>query len=167
MPLGTDVRAQENSNATLEKMLSVMRDERKSISEIKNLTSAELGLLEHLADSSRRTSTQAAFTALSVFFLGIALVLFGLRLTTRAAKAVGRYFNLMMWALTLPVVIMVAVYQIGVVTGIPIAIYKQDEPYFFISALLFVPIAIVLFLLAAQRRIMAHLEKGTAGIGKS
>ena len=86
MPLGTDVRAQENSNATLEKMLSVMRDERKSISEIKNLTSAELGLLEHLAVSSGRTSTQAAFTALSVFFLGIALVLFGLRLTTRGSK---------------------------------------------------------------------------------
>jgi len=166
IPLGTDVRAQENSNATLEKMLSVMRDERKSISEIKNLTSAELGLLEHLAVSSGRTSTQAAFTALSVFFLGIALVLFGLRLTTRAAKAVGRYFNLMMWALTLPVVIMVAVYQIGVVTGIPIAIYSQDEPYLFISALLLVPIAIVLFLLAAQRRIIAHLEKGTDGIGK-
>ena len=93
---------------------------------------------------------RAAFTALSVFFLGIALVLFGLRLTTRGAKAVGRYFNLMMWALTLPVVIMVAVYQIGVVTGIPIAIYSQDEPYFFISALLLVPIAIVLFLLAVK-----------------
>jgi energy-converting hydrogenase Eha subunit C len=88
-------------------------------------------------------------------------------LTTRAAKAVGRYFNLMMWALPLPVVIMVAVYQIGVVTGIPIAIYRQDEPYFFISALLLVPIAIVLFLLAAQRRIIAHLEKGPEGIGKS
>jgi hypothetical protein len=52
MPLGTEVRAQENSNATLEKMLSVIRDERKSISEIKNLTFAELGLLEHLAVSS-------------------------------------------------------------------------------------------------------------------
>ena len=58
------------------------------------------------------------------------------------------------------------VYGCELLLRIPIAIYRQDEPYFFISTLLLVPIAIVLFLLAAQRRIIAHLEKGTDGIGK-
>ncbi|MFL6344052.1 MAG: hypothetical protein ACJ71A_01225, partial [Nitrososphaeraceae archaeon] len=76
-----------------------MREQGQSISEIKNL---QMKMLNQFATSANRASTQGAFVALSVFFLGIALVLFGLRLTTRAAKLVGNYFNLMMWALTLP-----------------------------------------------------------------
>ena len=135
-----------------------LHEQEKSISEIKNLTSLQVKMLNHFATSASRTSTQAAFVALFVFFLGIALVLFGLRLTTRAAKSVGRYFNLMMWALTLPVLALVGIYQIGIVTGNPLTIYNEDEPFFFISLLLLIPIGIVLFLLVFQKRIIAHLN---------
>jgi hypothetical protein len=116
-------------------MSIVLCEQGQSISEIKNLTSLQMKMRNQFATSASRASTQGAFVALSVFFLGIALVLVGLMLTTRAAKLVGNYFNLM-WALTLPVLALVAVYQVGILTGNPIAIYKQDEPFFFISLLL-------------------------------
>jgi hypothetical protein len=157
-----NVNAQSNATLTSDKMSSVLREQGQSISELKNATSIQMKMLSQFAISASRASTQAAFVALSVFFLGIALVLFGLRLTTRAAKPVGKYFNLMMWALTLPVLALVVVYQVGIVTGNPIAIYKQDEPFFFISLLLLVPIGIVLFLLVFQKRIIAHLNVSTS-----
>ena len=157
-----DVNAQSNTTLTSDKMAIILREQGQSISEIKNMTSLEMKILNQFATSASRTATQAAFVALSVFFLGIALVLFGLRLTTRAAKLVGSYFNLMMWALTLPVLALVAVYQVGFLTGNPIAIYKQDEPFFFISLLLLIPIGIVLFLLVFQKRIIAHLNASTS-----
>jgi hypothetical protein len=157
-----DVNAQSNATLTSDKMSIVLREQGQSISEIKNLTSIQMKMLSQFATSASRSSTQAAFVALSVFFLGIVLVLFGLRLTTRAAKLVGNYFNLMMWALTLPVLALVAVYQVGILTGNPIAIYKQDEPFFFISLLLLIPIGIVLFLLIFQKRIIAHLSASTS-----
>ncbi|MFL6455890.1 MAG: hypothetical protein ACJ71G_02845 [Nitrososphaeraceae archaeon] len=143
-------------------MSIVLREQGQSISEIKNLTSLQMKMLNQFATSANRASTQGAFVALSVFFLGIALVLFGLRLTARAAKSIGNYFNLMMWALTLPVLSLVAVYQVGILTGNPIAIYKQDEPFFFISLLLLIPIGIVLFLLVFQKKIIAHLNTSTS-----
>lgn len=154
-----DVNAQSNASLTSDKVSIVLREQGQNISEIKNL---QMKMLNQFATSASRASTQGAFVALSVFFLGIALVLFGLRLTTRAAKLVGNYFNLMMWALTLPVLALVAVYQVGILTGNPIAIYKQDEPFFFISLLLLIPIGIVLFLLVFQKRIIAHLNASTS-----
>ena len=113
-------------------MLIVLREQGQSISEIKNLTSLQMKMLNQFATSGR------------------------------AAKLLGNYFNLMMWALTLPVLALVAVYQVGILTGNPIAIYKQDEPFFFISFLLLIPIGIVLFLLVFQKRIIAHLNASTS-----
>lgn len=157
-----EIYAQENSTAILEEIRTLMRDEIRDISTIKNLTSAEVELLQNIAIATSRTPTEAEYTALSVFFLGIALLIFGLRLTmpTKAAHHISRYFNLMMWALTLPVLVLVAAYQIGIATGNPIELYTYDEPYLYISFLMWIPIGMVQFLLFAQRKITEQeLEK--------
>jgi hypothetical protein len=102
-----------------------------------------------------KLTTQGAYTALSVFFLGIGLVVFGLRLTTRTSPQIGRYFTIMIWALTIPVMILIGLFQYGLITGnSPLAYLKIEEPYSLLSFLMYVPIGIVVFMLLAQRKIM-------------
>jgi len=108
-------------------------------------------MFDKMATSLSKSSTQGAYTALSVFFLGISLVVFGLRMTMKGVQNFGRYFNLMILALTIPVLVLVAIYQIGIATDIRIMFYASDEPYLVISFLLYIPIGIVLFLLVSQR----------------
>ena len=109
-------------------MRTIMRDQQRDIASINNMTSAEVELtknveslqLEELKDIntvSTKLATQGAYTALSVFFLGIGLVVFGLRLTSKVAPRIGRSMTIMVWALTIPVIILIGLFQYGEITG--------------------------------------------------
>jgi hypothetical protein len=166
--IAAKVYAQEisnNNNNTLifEDMRAIMRDQQRGIASINNMTSAQVELiknmeslqLEELKDIntvSTKLATQGAYTALSVFFLGIGLVVFGLRLTSKVAPRIGRSMTIMVWALTIPVIILIGLFQYGVLTGTSI-ISTSEEPYSLLSFLLYIPIAIVIFLLVEQKGI--------------
>jgi hypothetical protein len=155
---GAKAYAQEiNNNNTLilEDMRALMRDQQRDISSINNTSSAEVETLTNMGTTLAKLTTQGAYTALSVFFLGISLVVFGLRLTTRTSPQIGRYFTIMVWALTIPVCILVGLFQYGLITGnSPFALFRSEEPYALLSFLMYVPIAIVVFMLLAQHKIM-------------
>jgi hypothetical protein len=155
---GTKAYAQENNNNTLilEDMRAIMRDQQQDISSIRNTSSADVEALTNMGTNLAKLTTQGAYTALSVFFLGIGLVVFGLRLTTRTSPQIGRYFSIMVWALTLPVCVLIGLFQYGEITGNnPLAsIGGSEEPYFLLSFLLYIPIGIVVFLLVEQKGIV-------------
>jgi Short C-terminal domain len=163
-----------NNSSTLifEDMRAIMRDQQRDIASINNMTSAQVELiknmeslqLEELKDIntvSTKLATQGAYTALSVFFLGIGLVVFGLRLTTKVAPRIGRSMTIMVWALTIPVIILIGLFQYGVLAGTSI-ISMSVEPFFLLSFLLYIPVAIVIFLLVQQKGIVedqsAHIS---------
>jgi hypothetical protein len=156
--IGAKAYAQENNtNNTLilEDMRTIMRDQQRDISSIRNTSSAEVEALSSVGPTFNKLSTQGAYTALSVFFLGIGLVVFGLRLTTRTSPQIGRYFSIMVWALTIPVIILIGLFQYGLVTGTsPFAFLRAEDPYSLLSFLLYIPIGIVVFMLLAQHKIM-------------
>jgi hypothetical protein len=82
-------------------------------------------------------------------------VIFGLRLTSRTSPQIGRYFTIMVWALTLPVCVLIGLFQYGLITGnSPFAFLRIEEPYFLLSFLLYIPIGIVVFLLVEQKGIV-------------
>jgi hypothetical protein len=158
-----DNNSNNNSTLILEDMRTIMRDQQRDIASINNMTSAQVELiktmeslsLEELKDIntvSTKLATQGAYTALSVFFLGIGLVVFGLRLTSKVAPRIGRSMTIMVWALTIPVIILIGLFQYGVLTGTSI-ISTSEEPYSLLSFLLYIPIAIVIFLLVEQKGI--------------
>jgi hypothetical protein len=155
---GAKAYAQEiNNNNTLilEDMRALMRDQQRDISSINNTSSAEVETLTNMGTTLAKLTTQGAYTALSVFFLGISLVVFGLRLTTRTSPQIGRYFTIMVWALTVPVIILVGLFQYGLITGnSPLVFLRIEEPYSLLSFLMYVPIGIVVFMLLAQHKIM-------------
>jgi hypothetical protein len=125
------------------------------IKDIKKLTSEEVELLKSLGQGFSKTSTQSQFAVLGIFLLGISLLLYGLRLTLKATdRQTSRYFKAMIWALITPVIALIAIYQIGILLGAPILIYKVDEPFFLISLLLLMPAAIIILLLIAERRLI-------------
>jgi hypothetical protein len=154
--IGAKAYAQEinNNNSTLilEDMRTIMRDQQRDIASIRNTSSADVEALTNMGTNLAKLTTQGAYTALSVFFLGIGLVVFGLRLTTRTSPQIGRYFTIMVWALTIPVIILVGLFQYGVLTGTSI-ISTSEEPFSLLSFLLYIPIAIVIFLLVEQKGI--------------
>ena len=151
LKLGADAYGQENSTAIPRETQSMPSNQTSEIWLIKNITSTQNKVFEKMAASLTKSSTQGAITAMSVFFLGIALVVLGLRMTTRAQNF-GKYFNLMVWALTIPVLVIIVVYQIGIVTNNPIMFYASGEPYILISSLMYIPLGIVLFLLISHSR---------------
>ncbi len=156
---GAKAYAQEinNNNNTLilEDMRTIMRDQQRDISSIRNTSSADVEALTNMGTNLAKLTTQGAYTALSVFFLGIGLVVFGLRLTTRTSPQIGRYFSIMVWALTIPVIILVGLFQYGLITGnSPLTFLRVEEPYSLLSFLMYVPIGIVVFMLLAQHKIM-------------
>ena len=155
---GAKAHAQENNNNNtliLEDMRALMRDQQRDISSIRNTSSAQVETFTNMGTTLATLTTQGAYTALSVFFLGIGLVVFGLRLTTRTSPQVGRYFTIMVWALTIPVCILVGLFQYGLITGYsPLAFLRVEQPYSLLSFLMYIPIAIVIFVLLAQHRIM-------------
>jgi hypothetical protein len=134
----TDAHGQENSTAVLK--------------DIQTLLSKQTSSQQKIATSPNKMATQGAYITLSVFFLGISLVLFGLRMTMKAGQEFGKYFDLMILALTVPVLVLVALYQIGITTHYRIILYATDEPYLVISFLLYIPIGIILFLLVSHKR---------------
>jgi amino acid transporter len=157
--IGAKAYAQEiNNNSTLifEDMRAIMRDQQRDIASIRNTSSANVEALTNMGANLAKLTTQGAYTALSVFFLGIGLVVFGLRLTTRTSPQIGRYFTIMVWALTIPVMILIGLFQYGLITGnSPLASLRiEAEPYSLLSFLMYVPIGIVVFMLLAQHKIM-------------
>jgi hypothetical protein len=134
----TDAHGQENSTAILK--------------DIQTMLSKQTSSQQKIAASPSKSATQGAYITLSVFFLGISLVVFGLRMTMKGAQNFGKYFNLMILALTVPVLVLVAIYQIGIATHNRIMFYATDEPYLVISFLLYIPIGIILFLLVSHKR---------------
>ena len=155
---GAKTYAQENNNTNtliLEDLRAIMHDQQGDISSIRNMTSEEVEALTRMSTSLGKFTAQGAYTALSVFFLGIGLVVFGLRLTTRTSPQIGRYFTIMVWALTVPVIILVILFQYGLITGNSLFVsLRIEEPYSLLSFLMYVPIGIVVFMLLAQHKIM-------------
>ena len=150
-----DNNSNDSSTLIFEDMRAIMRDQQRDIASIRNTSSANVEALTNMGTNLAKLTTQGAYTALSVFFLGIGLVVFGLRLTTRTSPQIGRYFTIMVWALTVPVIILVGLFQYGLITGnSPLAFLRIEEPYSLLSFLMYVPIGIVVFMLLAQRKIM-------------
>ena len=170
-----EINNNNNNNSTLilEDMRTIMRDQQRDITSIKNTSSAEVELiknmeslqLEELKDIntvSTKLATQGAYTALSVFFLGIGLVVFGLRLTSKVAPRIGRSMTIMVWALTVPVIILIGLFQYGVLTGTSL-ISVGEEPFSLLSFLLYIPIAIVIFLLLEEKGIVQEQSAHISG----
>lgn len=119
--------------------------------DIKKLNSEEVQLLKSMIDAFSKTTTQSTFGALGIFFLGITLVIYGLKLTLKVAdRRTSRYFKAMMWALITPAIALIAAYQIG----LPLhwTLYKSEDSFFLVSVLLMIPAGIVIFLLTAEGR---------------
>jgi hypothetical protein len=66
----------------------------------------------------------------------------------------GKYFTLMVWALTIPVIILVTVFQVGMLTNSIVRLAETEEPFFLLSFLMYIPIGIILFLLLQQKKII-------------
>jgi hypothetical protein len=128
--------------------------EEKKASAQENSTAREIEILNEINLTSTKLATQGAYTALSVFFLGVALVIFGLRLTTKGIAHLGKYFTLMVWALTIPVMILISVFQVGIVTNSAVKFHETEEPFFILSFLMYIPMGIILFLLIEQKKII-------------
>jgi uncharacterized membrane protein len=144
--------AQEDNNTRiLDDMRTLMRDEFRDTSSIKNSSAAQVDALGRMGIAFGKQATQATYTALGVFFLGLALVIYGLRMTIKAPPKIAKLFTIMVWALTIPVVVLVGLYQFGVISGNPVTVYKTDEPFFLLSFLMYIPIGIVLFMLIGHR----------------
>jgi len=111
-----------------------------------------------MAEGFVQQSAQVMFTTLSVFLLGVTLIIYGLRLTLRAPKKTSIYFKAMMCALISPVIILVLIYQLGIALGAPLQIYKVAKPLLLVSLLLWIPTGIIIFLLIADNKLMRHLE---------
>jgi hypothetical protein len=130
------------------------------ITAIKNSISEEVQLLRNMTQGFERSSTQSSFAALGVFLLGLTLLLYGLKLTMKAtSKVTSMYFKAMMLALLTPVIIIIVIYQLGIVAGITFEFTKATEPFFFISLVLWIPIGIVIFLLVVEKRLLSEYPK--------
>src|SRR5215204_2391946 len=168
--IGAKAYAQEinndNSTLLLEDMRSIMRDQQRDITSIRNTSSVEAGALTQMAASSSRLAIQATYTALCVFFLGIGLVVFGLSLTTRSSPQIGKYFTITVWALTAPVIMLIGLFQYGAITGNNLLGVFRSDPFLLLSFLMYIPIAIVVFLLLAQKKIMHVHEVQAAHAAK-
>jgi heme/copper-type cytochrome/quinol oxidase subunit 2 len=126
------------------------------------MESLQLEELKDINTVSTKLATQGAYTALSVFFLGIGLVVFGLRLTSKVAPRIGRSMTIMVWALTIPVIILIGLFQYGVITGTSL-ISAGEEPFSLLSFLLYIPIAIVIFLLLEEKGIVQEQSAHISG----
>jgi hypothetical protein len=150
-----------NSTLILEDLRAIMRDQQRDMASIRNTSSVEAEALTQMAASSSRLAIQATYTALCVFFLGIGLIVFGLSLTTRSSPQIGKYFTITVWALALPVIILIGLFQYGAITGNNLLGVFRSDPFLLLSFLMYIPIAIVIFLLLAQKKIM-HVHEAQA-----
>jgi hypothetical protein len=139
---------------------NISSNQSDDIKAIRNSMSEQVQLLRNIMQGFAKTTTQASFAALGVFLLGTALLLYGLRLTLgTTAKRARTFIKVMMYALITPVIVIIAIYQFGLLTGISIGFLRTGEPFFFISLLLLIPAGIVLFLLIAEQRILSGHHK--------
>jgi amino acid transporter len=152
----SQISARTNFTDQLVQQKNSVSNQSSDIKDIKKLTSEEVQLLKSMSQGLVKTTTQGSFTALGVFLIGLSLVIYGLRLTLKATDSrTSRYFKVMIWALITPVIVLIAVYQVGLLLGNPVLIYKSDEPFAFLSLILLIPAAIIVFLLIAERRLVA------------
>jgi len=145
------VNSISNLTDQIGRLKNLAANQSSELRDIKKLNSEEVQLLKSMSDVFSKTTTQSTFGALGIFFLGMTLVVYGLRLTVKAAdRRTSRYFKAMMWALITPAIALIAAYQIG----LPLhwTLYKFEDSFFLVSVLLMVPAGIVIFLLAAEGR---------------
>src|SRR5215472_2031250 len=146
---------QNNSINRLQGLISNQSDDIKSI---RNSTAAEVQALKNIAQGFQITSSQIMFTTLTVFLLGVTLIIYGLRLTLRAPRRTSRYFKAMMCALISPVIAIITAYQLGIAFQAPLEIYKIAPPLLIISLLLWIPTGLIIFLFVPDNKLMRHLE---------
>jgi len=146
---------QNNSINRLQGLISNQSDDIKSI---RNSTATEVQALKNIAQGFQITSSQIMFTTLTVFLLGVTLIIYGLRLTLRAPRQTSRYFKAMMCALISPVIVIITAYQLGIAFQAPLEIYKIAPPLLIISLLLWIPTGVIIFLFVADNKLMRHLE---------
>ena len=145
----TQVNTTSNITNRIVQLKKLVLNQSSDLEDIKKLMSQQVQLLERIGQGASKTTTQASFTALGVFFLGTTLVIYGLRLTLKATdRRTSRYFKAMMLALITPVIVLLATYLIG------IPLYKTDEYFSLIAVLLMIPVAMIIFLLIAEGRLI-------------
>jgi hypothetical protein len=138
------------TNQVAQQLKNVTSNQSSDLNDIKKLLTQEVQLLKSISEGASKTTTQASFATLGVFFMGTALVIYGLRLTLGASdRRTSRYLKGMILGLTIPVIALLIAYQIG------IPIYKSDDSFYLVSILLFVPVAMIVFLLIAEGRLIA------------
>ena len=80
----TQLNSIGNSTEQIIQLRSLISKQSDDMKAIRNSTSAEVQLLKSIVQGAAKTSTQVMGTTLSVFLLGVTLILYGLRLTSRA-----------------------------------------------------------------------------------
>jgi len=108
--LGPAVAASPQVNSTSDiasqivQLKNIASNQSSDIKDMKKLMSQEVQLLKSMGQEFDKTATQSSFAALGVFFLGLTLVIFGLKLTLKATdKQTSRYFKAMKLGLIIPV----------------------------------------------------------------
>lgn len=144
------INSTSNFADQIAQLKNISSNQSSDIKDIKKLLSQEVQLLKSIGEGFSKTTTQASFATLGVFFMGTALVIYGLRLTLKAMdRRISRYLKAMILGLIIPVIVLLSLYQIG------IPIYKSDDSFFLISILLIIPAAMIVFLLIAEGRLIA------------
>ncbi|HXG05989.1 MAG TPA: hypothetical protein VNI77_01520 [Nitrososphaera sp.] len=89
------------------------------------MTAREIDILSEINLTLTKLAAQGVYSALSIFSLGIALVIFGMRLTTKVIANMDRYFTIMVYTLTVSVIIHIMILQVGIVIVGPIRLVKR------------------------------------------
>ncbi|HEY9385595.1 MAG TPA: hypothetical protein VIP70_01020 [Nitrososphaeraceae archaeon] len=144
----------QNLTNSLQRVEDLMLKDLEDMKNLRNLTLTEIQSLNALLEGVSRSSTQAAFIAVLVFFIGIALVVYGLRLTLKAAGELSKIFTIMIWALIIPVILILFLYQVSVASGNSGYIARSEEPFIIVTLILWLPTALVLFLLLGLGKLL-------------
>jgi hypothetical protein len=89
--------AASNSIDQIIKQRNITSNQSSDLRDIRKLTSEEVQLLRDLGQGISRTTTQSQFAALGIFLLGIALIIYGLRLTLGATDKQTSRYNCRIW----------------------------------------------------------------------
>jgi hypothetical protein len=145
----SQVNGTSNLTDQIVQLKNLASNQSSDMKDIKKLMSQEVELLQGMGQGFSKTTTQASFTSLGVFFLGMTLVIYGLRLTLKATdRRTSRYFKAMMLGLITPVIALLVIYHFGV------PIYKSDDYFSLIAVLLMIPVAMIIFLLIAEGKLI-------------
>jgi amino acid transporter len=149
----------QNLTNSLQRIEDLMLKDLEDMKNLRNLTLTEIQSLNALLEGVSRSSTQAAFMAVLVFFIGVALVVYGLRLTLKAAEELSKIFSIMMWALIIPVILILFLYQFSIASGNSGYIARSGEPFIIVTLILWIPTAIVLFLLLGLGKLLRSKQQ--------